>query len=340
MKNYFKKFSIICLMAFAIIGVGLIQGGSIANAATYGDQLFQPEDGWKRCDDTDKNIEYSDKFGSYTSGGYYNKTCHYLISASEGQHYIKFNFYGSKLRVISNIADPHTDDVEISFDGGKTFEVFSTYWKSTSSISFALVYEKTGLEKKIHNVIIKIPNKEIGTYSSQFYFDAVDIDNDGYLEKYNEIKNELISLNKSSIDLKVNDSKQLTATTTPAGAEIVWSSSDPSIATIDSNGKVIGIKEGQATITAQIKGTDIKADCIVNVTKEETAVEPSGNGSLCIEMVDGNIKQAQNLDTSDFIKWYQNRDLDKTEKPFYKITNAKGNVEYLIHDKIVAFEIR
>ena len=57
-------------------------------------------------------------------------------------------------------------------------------------------------------------------------------------------------------------------------------------------------------------------------------------------MVDGNIKQAQNLDTSDFIKWYQNRDLDKTEKPFYKITNAKGNVEYLIHDKIVAFEIR
>ncbi len=208
---------------------------------------------------------------------------------------------------------------------------------------FCLVYEKTGLEKKIHNVIIKIPNKEIGTYSSQFYFDAVDIDNDGYLEKYNEIKNELISLNKSSIDLKVNDSKQLTATTTPAGAEIVWSSSDPSIATIDSNGKVIGVKEGQATITAKIKGTDVKATCEVTVTKEDIVEpeEPSGDGgSLCIEMVDGNIKQAQNLNTSDFIKWYQNRDLDKTEKPFYKITNAKGNVEYLIHDKIVAFEIR
>ncbi len=69
--------------------------------------------------------------------------------------------------------------------------------------------------------------------------------------------------------------------------------------------------------------------------------EPTtGDGNLFIEMVDGNVKQAQNVDVADFIKWFKNRDLDHTDNPIYKIKNAKGNVEYLVHDKVVGFEMR
>lgn len=83
-----------------------------------------------------------------------------------------------------------------------------------------------------------------------------------------------ISLDKSSLSLKENTSSKLTATTTPAGAEITWKSSDDTVATVDSNGNVKAIKEGQSTITAQIKDTDINATYVVTVTKEEPPVDP------------------------------------------------------------------
>ncbi|NFG60525.1 Vps62-related protein [Clostridium sp. CMCC3677] len=86
--------------------------------------------------------------------------------------------------------------------------------------------------------------------------------------------NESISLDHSIMNLTVNDSKQLTATTTPSAVDINWSSSDETVATVDSNGNVKAIKEGQATITSQIKGTDIKANCMVTVTKEDKEPEP------------------------------------------------------------------
>lgn len=39
MRNYFKKFSIMLVMALAIIGIGMLYGGTSANATTVGDQF-------------------------------------------------------------------------------------------------------------------------------------------------------------------------------------------------------------------------------------------------------------------------------------------------------------
>ncbi|MGN2339848.1 Ig-like domain-containing protein [Clostridium cagae] len=156
-------------------------------------------------------------------------------------------------------------------------------------------------------------------------------------------KEENISLNKSSLTLKEGNSEKLAATTTPSAVDVTWSSSDETVAAVDSNGNVKAIKEGQVTITAQIKGTDTKATCEVTVTKEDI-VEPEEpsieNRSLYIEMIDGNIKRADKSQIEKFKKWFISRDLDETESPIFKIINAKENVEYLVHDKVVGFEIR
>lgn len=151
-----------------------------------------------------------------------------------------------------------------------------------------------------------------------------------------------IVLNKSSLTLKEGNTNKLTATTTPSAIDIEWSSDDKAIATVDQNGKVTGVKEGTCIITAQIKGTDTKATCEVTVTKEDIVEpeEPIENGSLYIEMIDGNIKRADKSQIERFKKWFISRDLDETESPIFKITNAKGNTEYLVHDKVVGFEIR
>ncbi|WP_315073748.1 Ig-like domain-containing protein [uncultured Clostridium sp.] len=79
-----------------------------------------------------------------------------------------------------------------------------------------------------------------------------------------------LNLDKSTLDLNTGDTEKLTATTTPAGMQVTWTSSDPSVATVDSNGNVTGVKEGQATITVNTVQGNLSAVCIVNVIEKQT----------------------------------------------------------------------
>ncbi|NFO48673.1 Ig domain-containing protein [Clostridium botulinum] len=333
MKNCYKRILIMFVMVLTIMGIGAIQNGIKANASTIGDQLLQPEEGWRRYDDTDKNIKYTDNFFLVNNYECFNETAH-QVGRSSSPEYIKLKFYGSKIRIISILCNAYPECAYIKIDG------IEYNFKINGDTKYnVLAFEKNDLRNTSHTV--EIIQKDIN-YQIGFVLDAIDINEDGELLQYTE-QAQSISLNKSSLNLKEGTSEKLTATTTPSAVDIDWSSSDEAVATIDSNGNVKAIKEGQATITAQIKGTDVKATCEVIVTKEDIVKpeEPSiENGSLYIEMVDGNIKRADKSQIEKFKKWFISRDLDETESPIFKITNAKGNTEYLVHDKVVGFEIR
>lgn len=87
------------------------------------------------------------------------------------------------------------------------------------------------------------------------------------------VKNPGIVLNMSSIKIAVKASYVLKATTAPANATVKWKSSDTSVATVSSSGKVVGIKKGTATIGAYISygGKTYKAYCTVTVTAAPSA---------------------------------------------------------------------
>lgn len=75
-----------------------------------------------------------------------------------------------------------------------------------------------------------------------------------------------ITLDKTSLSMKVGETATLTATVKPDDATdktVAWSSSDESVAKVD-NGKVAALKSGKATITA--KCGDKTAECVVTVT--------------------------------------------------------------------------
>ena len=76
-----------------------------------------------------------------------------------------------------------------------------------------------------------------------------------------------ITLNLNEAILEVGETVQLTATVGPDEAdnkEIVWTSSDASIVTVDNTGLVTYVKEGTATITATAAdGSGITATCTV-----------------------------------------------------------------------------
>ena len=89
---------------------------------------------------------------------------------------------------------------------------------------------------------------------------------------------ENITLNKTKITIKQNETEKLEATIKPDNASdkrVSWKSSDTSIATVDSDGNVTGTGEGDAVITATAKDGE-KATCNVTVTKPDpTGVDVS-----------------------------------------------------------------
>lgn len=83
-----------------------------------------------------------------------------------------------------------------------------------------------------------------------------------------------ISIDKIILELKCNDSEQLTATVYPADASdktINWISSDNSIAFVNSNGTVYALKEGEAHIIATSNDGKYSALCKVIVSAEDTS---------------------------------------------------------------------
>ena len=80
-----------------------------------------------------------------------------------------------------------------------------------------------------------------------------------------------ISLNMSSVKLKQNESFQLSATVGPDDAtdmSVTWSSSNTSIATVDSTGKVKALNEGSAVITA--KAGEKAATCSLTISNSSS----------------------------------------------------------------------
>ncbi|HBJ2623477.1 TPA: Ig-like domain-containing protein [Clostridium botulinum] len=261
MKNCFKKILVMFVMVLTIMGIGIFQNGTIANAATVGQQLTQPEDGWKRYDENNINIKYiGNGWDTYQIDDYYNGA----VRASKNLDGMIFYVYSDKVRLIGSITCNYSSNIKIIIDD-KEEQSYSQYENTThNSVHQAVLFEKTNMSKKVHKIELK--NLEAGWID----LDAIDINENGYLAD----PNKSISLDKSSLSLKEGDSKKLTTTTSSAVA-IDWSSSDETVATVDSNGNVKAIKEGQVTITAQIRGTDMKADCIVTVTKEDTEPKPT-----------------------------------------------------------------
>lgn len=79
-----------------------------------------------------------------------------------------------------------------------------------------------------------------------------------------------ISLDRDSVELAIGNTHQLVATVLPeeAAQDVIWSSSDESIATVGENGLVTAVSIGDAVITAACKWQgEIAATCSVSCTE-------------------------------------------------------------------------
>lgn len=89
------------------------------------------------------------------------------------------------------------------------------------------------------------------------------------------IKAQSISLNKGYAEIETGSNVVLNSTTLPVGApnpKINWSSSDDTVAKVDSNGKVTGVSVGTAVIYATTSDGSISNLCIVRVKETVQSV--------------------------------------------------------------------
>lgn len=148
-----------------------------------------------------------------------------------------------------------------------------------------------------------------------------------------------ITLDKNALELLEGSQDQLTATVTPDTAKVIWSSSDESIATVDQNGHVTAIREGQAIITAKVENTELVATATVIVKKP---ISESSSAILSITLVNGITKEydVTNAVLNNYLNWFDSAQGTATFKFSKTISPYKNVTEYVVHDKIASFEVR
>lgn len=83
-----------------------------------------------------------------------------------------------------------------------------------------------------------------------------------------EVVSENIKLNKTDLSLDIGEKFVLKVTLIPSnGKEIIkYTSKDENIATVSENGEIKGVGTGSTVIVVNVEGTDLKAECTVDVS--------------------------------------------------------------------------
>ena len=95
-----------------------------------------------------------------------------------------------------------------------------------------------------------------------------------------------ISLSETEVTMEAGDEKTLAVTYNPSyfntSGELVWTSSDETIATVDETGSITALAEGQVTITATLaENSAVTASCSVTVIPPQPGIRlPEESGSL------------------------------------------------------------
>lgn len=95
-----------------------------------------------------------------------------------------------------------------------------------------------------------------------------------------------VTLNKSTTSIEVGEKETLTATVAPADAtnkNVSWSSSDTDVATVDQDGVVTAVAQGNATITVRTQDGNHEASCVVTVSAATSPrITVAGTNSLYV----------------------------------------------------------
>ena len=119
---------------------------------------------------------------------------------------------------------------------------------------------------------------------------------------------ESVTLDRDTIKMNEGNSRTIQATVSPEDAtykSVEWSSSDTSVATVDANGKVLGVGPGTATITAATRNSSATCEVTIRETYEINDLSTSSSESAArsnTEKLNNHLKNVANSDDYQKIK--------------------------------------
>lgn len=154
-----------------------------------------------------------------------------------------------------------------SFFGCSKLKKIVSYIEDPNSVTYNnfFYYESTFQSVDKNNCKLYVPSRSIDLYKKHKEWK-------GFINIYPIATS--ITLNKNILSMTTGNTETLSATVLPVGADISqfsWTSSNPSVATVEQNGTVTAKGIGSATITVTTNDGAASASC--NVTVYETEVE-------------------------------------------------------------------
>ncbi|MGN6712340.1 hypothetical protein [Anaerocolumna jejuensis] len=327
-----KKISVFTMLLFMSV---LALAPMHVNAATTGQQLTSPEAGWQRFNDSNNLIKFTNfNFAHTSQSGNFNGDLSYSTNSNSK---VEFSFYGTKLRIIGqyNTTTYRSDGLVITIDD------VPYYYNElgNSMLSQIVEFEKSNLEARIHNVTITRKTSD----TKFMTFDAVDIDDSGYLVSINTPAKLTATADDSKIILTweakegVSSYNLKRSTTTGGPYETIATGS--SISYTDNN--VIPGTTYYYVVSAIVSGIESSNSNEVSATPSAvTNPDYIGNyATLVITMTNGGIKEytLPVTEIDKFITWYDKKS-DGKGKSYYTFTKASSVSPYLRIKEYISFE--
>lgn len=328
MKKIIKRIFLVFCLTFAMVFYLGISGEKAY--AEHFDLLQKPvkldkiEEGWQRIDDSNQYLYYDSNWNHIEGTEVYKAYNGTWTEIYKKECPIIIKFKGTKFRIIgaANNKDGYygSPNIKVTIDNSieDSYNGFGALCYQT------LLYEKDGLEDKVHSVVIE------NDYDRPMWFDAIDIDADGELLDAN------ISLNKSDIKMNIGEKENLTVSDSDPidSNKVTWTSSDPNICTVNENGEVTAVSEGTAQVTGTVNdGSNRTAVCNVKVIDNRPRI-------LTIDMISGKTYtyQMNAEEINSFTTWYENR-AKGVGDVIYAIKSPGNHTRYFKYETIESYDV-
>jgi len=332
------------LLCFIVVFVSLIAVFcTVSFAATVGQELPNVEDAsWQRIDNINSKIQYNGSWQSVSYSGFWGGSLSYSTTSGSS---ISFKFYGTKIRIITQLQQQASTNTKVTIDGAVDY--YSEYNSAGGAYQMAkyLVYEKSNLELDMHTVVITL------TSSNYTRFDAIDIDATGSLLDPNTPSTPG-HLGAVSGDKQVSLSWN---TVGSASSYIIKRAVNPggpynTIKTVTDNKytdtDVTNANKYYYIVTAVVNGVESAPSNEASATPTAPVIV-ANPGILEITMTNGQIKEYDltGAELLAFLNWYDGR-ADGVGKAYCTITKKNiikpflSRKEYLAYDKISSFEVK